>query len=59
MSTQELDANLVELTGSFEAATDAKMSCQQEADSTAETIILAKWLSLLATSICEGYLKVT
>lgn len=38
---QELDDNLAGLTQEFEAATAAKLKCQQEAESTAQTISLA------------------
>ncbi|XP_070581054.1 dynein beta chain, ciliary-like isoform X2 [Ptychodera flava] len=40
----ELDANLADLTAKFEAATAAKLKCQQEAESTAKTIELANRL---------------
>ncbi|XP_077979817.1 dynein beta chain, ciliary-like [Glandiceps talaboti] len=40
----ELDANLAQLTAEFEAATAAKLKCQQEAESTAKTIELANRL---------------
>ena len=38
---QELDDNLAGLTKEFEEATSAKLRCQQEAESTANTISLA------------------
>lgn len=41
---QELDDNLGELTAQFQKATDAKLKCQQEAESTASTISLANRL---------------
>ena len=40
----ELDASLKELTDKFEAATNAKLKCQQEAEATALTINLANRL---------------
>lgn len=42
--SQELDDNLAELTAEFERATAAKLKCQQEAESTANTISLANRL---------------
>ena len=44
LSLQELDANLAELTAEFEAATSAKLKCQQEAEATEKTITLANRL---------------
>lgn len=44
ISPQELDDNLSELTRQFEAATAAKLKCQQEAEATARTISLANRL---------------
>ena len=41
---QELDDNLAELTSQFEAATEAKLKCQREAEATALTISLANRL---------------
>ena len=41
---QELNDNLAELTAQFEKATSAKLKCQQEAESTAQTISLANRL---------------
>ncbi len=44
MCVQELDDNLAELTAQFQKATDAKLKCQREAESTAGTISLANRL---------------
>ena len=41
---KELDDNLAQLTAEYEAATSAKLKCQQEADATALTISLANRL---------------
>lgn len=41
---KELDDNLAELTASFEKATQEKLKCQEEAESTARTISLANRL---------------
>ena len=43
-TSQELDDNLAELTRQFEEATEAKLKCQREAESTALTISLANRL---------------
>ena len=39
--SQDLDDNLAELTKKYEAATSAKLKCQEEAEATASTISLA------------------
>jgi hypothetical protein len=46
-----LDENLAKLKRSFEEATDDKLRCEQQAESTAVTISLANRYSLLVSAV--------